>query len=85
MLLLWAAGRDRASTLYVFDSFPGLCIIGLNLAAGALFVIFLVRTRRDERDEEKQHFYYLLGKSLCVWFQHADLLIDISATSPSQK
>jgi hypothetical protein len=64
LLLLWAAGRDRASTLYVFDSFPGLCIIGLNLAAGALFIFFLYRSRRDERDEEKQHFYYLLGVTL---------------------
>ena len=61
LLLLWAAGRDRASTLYVYDSFPGMCIIMLNLGAGAMFLYFLFKSREAEQNEDKRHFYFLLG------------------------
>ncbi len=65
LLLLWAAGRDRASTLYVYDSFPGMCIIMLNLGAGAMFLYFLYKTRESEQNDDKRHFYFMLG-AFCI-------------------
>eukprot|EP00455_Lapot_gusevi_P029449 TRINITY_DN3152_c0_g2_i1.p1 TRINITY_DN3152_c0_g2~~TRINITY_DN3152_c0_g2_i1.p1 ORF type:complete len:424 (+),score=143.04 TRINITY_DN3152_c0_g2_i1:68-1339(+) len=75
LLLLWAAGRDPASTLYVYDSFPGACIVALNVAALAMFLSWLRESHDAENDPEKKAFYWRLGVSYGWWF--ASLLVVV--------
>lgn len=39
LLMFWAAGRDRASTVYVYDSLPGYILILIDLI-GMKYLLF---------------------------------------------
>ena len=79
LLLMWAAGRDRASTMYVYDSGPGFGIIILNILGGLLFAYTINRTREREQDDEKKKFYFLLGVIYIFWFLHLGVVVPIAA------
>lgn len=68
LLFFWAAARDRASTLYLYDSFPGYVIAFSNVVCGALFIYWLRQSYADESNEQKKSFYLRLGLGYSWWF-----------------
>lgn len=83
LLLLWAGARDRASTLYIYDSFPGMLIIMLNLAAGAVFAYSIYHTRANETHADKKQFYTILGLAYLPWFVSLSVVVAVAtALSP---
>ncbi len=68
LLFFWAAARDRASTLYIYDSFPGYCLALANACVGGLFLLWLRESRDNEADSDKKEFYFKLGLTYSWWF-----------------
>jgi hypothetical protein len=79
LLFFWAAARDRASTLYLYDSFPGYAIALCNMACGGLFLHWLRDSYASEQNEAKKHFYYRLGLGYAWWFFSLFVVILISS------
>jgi hypothetical protein len=79
VLFFWAAARDRASTLYIYDSLPGYTLAAVNAAVGGLFIHWLFESRDQEQDEGKKTFYYRLGVSYAWWFLSTALVIVVAS------
>jgi len=68
-LFIWDnAGRDPASTLYFYDSIPGLIVILLRIAVTAWFLWCLRSTIGFEALPDKRKFYVIFGFCFTVWF-----------------
>eukprot|EP00455_Lapot_gusevi_P036996 TRINITY_DN4125_c0_g1_i1.p1 TRINITY_DN4125_c0_g1~~TRINITY_DN4125_c0_g1_i1.p1 ORF type:complete len:251 (+),score=68.19 TRINITY_DN4125_c0_g1_i1:121-873(+) len=80
VLLLWdVVGRDPASTLYVYESIPGIIIILLNVAAGAWFVYSIYLTHQVEIHPDKKQLYKRIGFAYAGWFLTLGILVAIAA------
>jgi hypothetical protein len=62
------AATDPASTLYFYDSVPGLIVILLRIGVTAWFLWCLRATVGFETLPEKRKFYTLFGFCYTVWF-----------------
>eukprot|EP01006_Ploeotia_vitrea_P037471 TRINITY_DN66132_c2_g1_i1.p2 TRINITY_DN66132_c2_g1~~TRINITY_DN66132_c2_g1_i1.p2 ORF type:complete len:375 (+),score=170.14 TRINITY_DN66132_c2_g1_i1:412-1536(+) len=68
-LVLWnMTTRDPASTLYVYESWPGVLLIALDIVMGLWFVKAIVSSHNDEDDESKRYFYRLIGFCYVLFF-----------------
>lgn len=68
-LFIWDyVGRDPASTLYFYDSIPGLLVILLRLGLAGWFLWSLSKTVQLESVAEKRTFYLYFGGSYTLWF-----------------
>jgi len=68
-LFIWDnAGRDPASTLYFYDSIPGLIVILLRVGVTAWFLWCLRNTIGFEALPDKRKFYTIFGFCFTVWF-----------------
>jgi len=68
-LFIWDnAGRDPASTLYFFDSIPGLFVVILRIGVTAWFLWCLRSTISFEVLPDKRRFYTIFGFCFTVWF-----------------
>jgi hypothetical protein len=68
-LVLWnVAGRDPASTLYPYESVPGVLIVLMDLVCGCWFVYLIWQTHKVEQDEEKQRFYEYIALGYFLYF-----------------
>jgi len=68
-LMIWDyVGRDPASTLYFYDSVPGLIVILLRLGLTCWFLWCLRTTIQLEGLMEKKNFYVYFGGSFTLWF-----------------
>jgi len=68
-LFIWDnAGRDPASTIYFYDSVPGLIVILMRVAMTAWFLWCLRSTLSFEMLPDKRRFYILYGFFYTIWF-----------------
>jgi len=68
-LLTWEnVGRDRASTLFVYESVPGFLLLVLRLFIFGWFLWELIHTFKEETDESKRKFYLIFGIFYSGWF-----------------
>jgi hypothetical protein len=68
-LFIWDnAGRDPASTIYFYDSIPGLIIILLRVGMVAWFLWCLRSTMGFEMLPDKRRFYIVFGFCYTIWF-----------------
>jgi GPR180/TMEM145, transmembrane domain len=80
LLVIWdVTGRDPASTLYIYESYPGIAILSLNMFAGVWFVYSLYHTYREEDRQEKQWLYRMLGFGFSMWFALLPLTVLLAA------
>eukprot|EP01121_Diplochlamys_sp_Union-15-3_P016403 TRINITY_DN5567_c0_g1_i1.p1 TRINITY_DN5567_c0_g1~~TRINITY_DN5567_c0_g1_i1.p1 ORF type:complete len:451 (-),score=44.13 TRINITY_DN5567_c0_g1_i1:20-1324(-) len=83
-LFIWDnVGRDPASTLYFYDSVPGLLVVLLRVLTLIWFFWCLVKTRRLETNPEKRRFYLFFGLGFGLWFVALPLIVAISLGLPS--
>jgi len=69
VLFIWDnAGRDPASTLYFYDSYPGLIVILLRIGLTGWFLWCLRSTISFEALPDKRKFYTIFGFCFTVWF-----------------
>lgn len=75
-LALWdVTGRDPASTLYLYESVPGVLIVLLDSVCGVWFARCIYNSREEEKDEDKREFYRRIGIGYTVWFMTLPALV----------
>jgi hypothetical protein len=75
-LLLWDfVARDRASTLYVYESLPGYLLVALDLVAGVAFHVSMFATHRAEPTASKRSYYATLWVAFGLWFLTVPFLV----------
>lgn len=63
IMYVWdVVGRDRASTLYIYESVPGVLLILMRVALMVWFMYGVIGTFKEETDPHKKDFY----KVTCV-------------------
>ena len=83
VLFLWQrVGRDRASTLYLYDSVPGALIIVVRVGAFVWFMYSLLRTYRLEPDALRKNFYQGFGGFYGLWFWMLVFTVIVGAMFP---
>jgi len=81
VLVLWDyTDRDPASTLYVYDSFPGYCIVALDIATGLWFHWAMFNTHKEENKPEKVTFYRVLWGVFGLWFFVLPIIVFVATT-----
>jgi hypothetical protein len=68
-LYIWDIhGRDPASTLYLYQSMPGIMLCALSACAGIWFVVAITLSYNSEDDTEKKSLYKSIGIVYSFWF-----------------
>jgi hypothetical protein len=68
-LFIWArVGTDPASTMYFYDSIPGIIVLVIRVGVLGWFVWSLRNTIRLESLPEKRMFYIVYGATYAFWF-----------------
>jgi len=68
-LFIWdRVGTDPASTMYFYDSIPGLIVVILRVGVLGWFLWSLRNTIRLESLPEKRTFYMVFGICYALWF-----------------
>jgi len=68
-LFIWDnAGRDPASTVYFYDSYPGLIVVILRVGVTGWFLWCLRSTISFEVLPDKRKFYAVFGFCFTIWF-----------------
>jgi hypothetical protein len=70
--------RNPASTVYVYDSWPGYMILGIRLATFAWFLTLVSETREGEYDEVKRDFYGQFRAAFSIWFVYLPIIVLVS-------
>jgi len=79
-LLLWdVTGRDPASTLYVYESVPGVLIVVLDLLTAVWFIVSIHKSHTEETDPKKSRLYEMIGFGFTIWFIALPSLVCIAA------
>lgn len=74
--LVWL---DPASTLYVYDSWPGLGICVLQLGVLGWFVNTILETRSYEKASVKRHFFLRVAGLFSVYFVALPIIVLIAS------
>jgi hypothetical protein len=76
-------GQDPASTLYGYETPPGIILCCLRLPMLIFFVWALRQTYMAEADDDKRRFYKVFGTVGALWFLVLPITVIIAAlTSP---
>jgi len=68
-MFIWQnVGQDPASTLYVYESAPGIIILVLRALTLLWFLFELRRTLQEEENPDKRGFYISFGIGYTLWF-----------------
>eukprot|EP01120_Amphizonella_sp_Union-15-10_P017391 TRINITY_DN963_c0_g1_i1.p1 TRINITY_DN963_c0_g1~~TRINITY_DN963_c0_g1_i1.p1 ORF type:complete len:434 (-),score=47.48 TRINITY_DN963_c0_g1_i1:78-1379(-) len=79
-LFIWdIVGRDPASTIYFYDSIPGIFVVVLRVLTLVWFGWCLYHTYHLETLPEKRKFYTVFGAALGVWFIALPIVVAIAA------
>eukprot|EP01130_Rhizamoeba_saxonica_P000562 TRINITY_DN10530_c0_g1_i1.p1 TRINITY_DN10530_c0_g1~~TRINITY_DN10530_c0_g1_i1.p1 ORF type:complete len:432 (-),score=43.99 TRINITY_DN10530_c0_g1_i1:65-1360(-) len=69
ILFIWDnASRDSASTLYFYESAPGILVLLLRIAIAFWFIWTLRNTLRMEASPPRRRFYRFFGIAYSAWF-----------------
>lgn len=84
MLAIWdLAGRNPATTTYVYDSAPGILIAVMHMLLCGWFVWRVRKTLMDEVHTEKIRLYKRFGALYAAWFFLLPVVVLIgSVVSP---
>jgi len=79
-LFIWDnVGRDPASTIYFYDSVPGIIVICLRVVTLVWFLWYLWKTYQLETLPEKRKFYIYFGVVYVIWFVALPIIVIIAA------
>jgi len=68
-LFTWEnVGRDHASSLYIYESIPGILLLVLRAFTMGWFLWELRITYIEEDNSEKRRFYLIFGTIYSIWF-----------------
>jgi len=83
-LIIWdAAGRDPASTLYVYDSVPGYLVITEVCILWLWFLVTVILSIRSETDKAKRCLFLTLAILYSLWFLVLPFIVLVAlALSP---
>lgn len=86
-LFIWDyAGRDPASTLYFYESWPGIIVLVLRFATWLWFLWCLRGTIRLESLPEKRTFYFVFGGCYSLWFISLPIFVLVAfVTAPEYR
>lgn len=69
LLVIWdLTVRDPASTLYVYESAPGILIVVLDLLTAVWFIVSVHGSHAEEEDPSKSLLYQMIGFGFTLWF-----------------
>jgi len=76
-------GRDRASSLYIYESVPGILLLVLRVITFGWFLWELRQTFIEEEDPKKRTFYKYFGGAYSCWFLALVLVVITAIISPA--
>jgi hypothetical protein len=83
-MFIWEnVGRNPASTLYIYESAPGIALLVLRGLTLIWFLFSLKQSYSDEIHPEKKKFYLLFGQLFAIWFLVLPLIVIIASLLPS--
>jgi len=83
-LITWDnVGRDPASTLYIYESAPGIAILVVRFLTLCWFFWELRLTFLEETHPSKRQFYLIIGGVAAAWFLMLILIVSIAAVLPA--
>jgi len=81
-MFIWVhTGLDPASTLYVYQTAPGIIIIVIRVLAMFWFVYSMRNTYMEENNAGKRKFYLYFGIAFLVWFLTLPFITSVGAGS----
>lgn len=84
ILFIWQnVGQDPASTLYVYETIPGILILVLRGLTALLFIWWLRSTLFVELDPSKKRFYYIFAAFSLLWFFMLIFIVILAAILPA--
>lgn len=72
-------GLDHASTLYVYQTAPGIIIIVVRAVAMLWFIYSMRNTYLEENNAAKRKFYLWFGVSFTIWFLALPFITSVAA------
>jgi len=83
-LFTWQnVGMDHASTLYIYESVPGIILLVLRVFTLGWFLWELRTTYLQETDSNKRRFYLMFGGAYTVWFLMLVIIVLIALIIPA--
>ena len=74
----WDATRDKSATLYLFESWPGFCVLVLNAFLLSNFWILVFRSYVFEKRKPKQIFYRNFVIAYTLWYLQIPVAVIIA-------
>jgi uncharacterized membrane protein YuzA (DUF378 family) len=69
ILFIWVyAGVDPASTVYSYETWPGVIIVILRTIIMLGFIYNIIQTLKGEAMSSKRRFYIIFGIAYSIWF-----------------
>jgi len=79
VLFFWSLfGLDPASTVYVYQSIPGIIFLVVRFLTLLYFIFSIYMTLRGENDASKRQFYLIFGVGYTLWFLSLPLIVLIA-------
>jgi len=79
-MFIWEnVGRNPASTLYIYESAPGIILLVLRVLTLCWFFWCLRQSYQQEVDSQKKRFYLLFGLLSTIWFLMLVLIVLTAA------
>lgn len=79
-MFIWSyAGLDPASTIYIYESAPGIIIIVARAVAMLWFAWSMRTTYLEENNAAKRKFYLWFGIAFLVWFLALPFITSVAA------
>lgn len=76
IVFIWEnVGRNPASTLYIYESVPGIILLVLRLITWLFFLFSLRQTQLEEDIFEKKRFYLIFGGLYSLYFLSLPLIV----------
>eukprot|EP00163_Fabomonas_tropica_P019114 TRINITY_DN3358_c0_g1_i2.p1 TRINITY_DN3358_c0_g1~~TRINITY_DN3358_c0_g1_i2.p1 ORF type:complete len:328 (+),score=86.24 TRINITY_DN3358_c0_g1_i2:484-1467(+) len=78
-LFIWeTAGKDPASTNYVYESIPGIILLVLRMFTWMWFLWNLRHTFTHETHPDKRKFYLVFGLMYSLWFIALPVIVGVA-------
>jgi len=79
-MFIWEnVGLDPASTLYVYETVPGIIIIVVRSLVMLAYVYFIRNTYLEENNAAKRKFFLYFGVIYLIWFLSLPFIASVAA------
>jgi len=83
MLVVWNIEfRDRSSHLYVYESFPGMMILGIDMLCAVWYVVALFSNKTTKISETNKKFLRTIGFWYLWYFLSLPFIVLMAASLP---